>query len=99
MHPLQPGDPERLGAHTLFGRLDEGPRGVAYLGKEPEDGPTRVIKLLPSARDAGPQGAEGCRGVECVSSVYVARTLDAGMHGEQPYIVREHIEGRSLAET
>ncbi|MEV1245788.1 serine/threonine protein kinase [Nonomuraea sp. NPDC049750] len=99
MHPLQPGDPERLGAHTLFGRLDEGPRGVAYLGKESEDGPTRVIKLLPAVPDAGPQDAERYKGVQRISSVYVARTLDAGMHGEQPYIVREHIEGRSLAET
>ncbi|MFD1542280.1 serine/threonine protein kinase [Nonomuraea guangzhouensis] len=98
MHPLRPGDPERLGAHTLSGRLDEGPRGVAYLGKESEDGPTRVIKLLPAVPGAGPQDAERYKGVQRISSVYVARTLDAGMHDEQPYIVREHIEGRSLAE-
>ncbi|MEV0146760.1 hypothetical protein AB0H64_17465, partial [Nonomuraea sp. NPDC050733] len=85
--------------YAIFGRLDEGARGAAFLGREADDAPTRVIKLLPAVPDAGPEEAERLTGVQRISSVYVARTLEAGMHGEQPYVVREHIEGRSLAET
>ncbi len=33
-----------------------------------------------------------------ISSSYVARVLDAGYLGDRPYVVREHVEGRSLAE-
>ncbi|MFG1971219.1 hypothetical protein ACGFJC_18005 [Nonomuraea fuscirosea] len=104
MHPLRPGDPEKLGAYDLLGRLADGPRGVAFLGKESDgeeagDAPLRVIKLLPPAPSLG-GGDDIARlsGTQRVSSSYVARVLDAGRHGEQLYVVREHIQGHSLAE-
>lgn len=98
MHPLRPGDPEKLGAYVISGRLTDGPRGAAYLGKESDDAPLRVIKLLPSAPEAGTDDVARLTGVQRVSSSYVARTLEAGKHGDRPYVVREHVEGRSLAE-
>jgi len=97
MHPLQPGDPERLGGYVLAGRLPAGPRGVAFLGRGPDDATLRVIKVLTGVPDAD----SGARftGVRRVSSPYVARTVDSGRHDGHLYVVREHVEGRSLAET
>lgn len=104
MHPLRPGDPEKLGAYELLGRLADGPRGVGFLGKESDakendDAPLRVIKLLPPAPSLG-GGDDIARlsGTQRVSSSYVARVLDAGRHGDQLYVVREHIQGHSLAD-
>lgn len=58
-----------------------------------------MIKLLPPAPSLG-GGDDIARlsGTQRVSSSYVARVLDAGRHGEQLYVVREHIQGHSLAE-
>ncbi|MFG1941919.1 hypothetical protein [Nonomuraea sp. NPDC048826] len=99
MHPLRPGDPEKLGAYVLSGRLADGPRGAAFLGKEESDeAPLRVVKLLPATPDSGEDEIARITGVERVSSAYVARTLEAGRHGDHLYVVREHVEGRSLAE-
>ena len=97
MHPLRPGDPEKLGAYVVLGRLADGPRGAAFLGKESDDAPQRVIKLLPPTPEEGDDVAR-LTGVQRVSSAYVARTLDAGKHDDHRYLVREHVEGRSLAE-
>ncbi|MGW2145909.1 protein kinase domain-containing protein [Nonomuraea bangladeshensis] len=98
MHPLRPGDPAKLGAYDIAGRLTDGPRGAAFLGKESDDAPLRVIKVLPSAHEAGSDDVARLTGVQRVSSSYVARTLEAGLHEGRPFVVREHVEGRSLAE-
>ncbi|MEO3873642.1 hypothetical protein ABGB18_32940 [Nonomuraea sp. B12E4] len=98
MHPLQPGDPEDLGAHVISGRLTEGPRGVAYLGRESDDLPLRVIKLLRPDPETGGDDVARFDRVQRVSSSHIARALAHGMHGDQAYVVREHVEGRSLAE-
>ncbi|MEU7896847.1 serine/threonine-protein kinase [Nonomuraea sp. NPDC049152] len=96
MHPLRPGDPEQIGEYSIQGRLGEGPRGVVYLGQESEDQPTRVVKLL---AEEGPEVVDTMRAAKRVSSSYVARVLDTGLADGVPYLVREHVEGRSLAET
>ncbi|QYC38707.1 Serine/threonine-protein kinase AfsK [Nonomuraea coxensis DSM 45129] len=98
MHPLRPGDPAKLGAYDIAGRLTDGPRGAAFLGRESDDAPLRVIKLLPSAPEAGSDDVARLTGVQRVSSSSVARTLEAGRHDDHIYVVREHVEGRSLAE-
>ncbi|MGI5283948.1 protein kinase domain-containing protein [Nonomuraea polychroma] len=98
MHPLRPGDPEKLGEYVISGRLTDGPRGTAYLGQESDDAPLRVIKLLPAAPEQGGDAIARLTGVQRVSSSYIARTLEAGRHADRPYVVREYVEGRSLAE-
>ncbi|MDA0632935.1 hypothetical protein OUY22_05850 [Nonomuraea sp. MCN248] len=97
MHPLRPGDPEKLGAYVISGRLTDGPRGSVFLGKESDDAPLRVVKLLPSS-EAGSDDLARHTGVQRVSSASVARTLEAGTYENRVYVVREHVEGRSLAE-
>ncbi|MFI7469648.1 hypothetical protein [Nonomuraea sp. NPDC049646] len=99
MHPLQPEDPPRLGDHDLSERLPEGPRGAAFLGRESKDAPIRVIKLLAAKPDADAEGLARFAKVRRLSSSSIARTLDAGLHEGHLYVVREHVEGRSLAET
>ncbi|MEU4326329.1 serine/threonine protein kinase [Nonomuraea dietziae] len=96
MHPLRPGDPEQVGEYSILGRVGEGPRGVVYLGQETDEGPVRAIKVFTAA---GEEIVDQLRSAKRVSSSYVARTLDAGMVDGKPYLVREHVEGRSLAET
>ncbi|XVQ87365.1 protein kinase domain-containing protein [Microbispora siamensis] len=98
MHPLRPGDPEQIGEYAILGRLDEGPRGDVYVGKETgDDAPVRVIKLLAAEPGSGQAVLDRLTAATRVSSSYVARTITAGLLGDRPYVVREHVEGRSLA--
>ncbi|MBF8185445.1 protein kinase [Nonomuraea sp. K274] len=98
--------PERIGGHEVVGRLGEGPRGVVYLGvhlgvplgQDAEGGPRVAIKTLRVDPVADPDFVARLKGVAQVSSSYVARTMDAGVENGLAYVVREHVEGRSLAE-
>ncbi|TMR88277.1 serine/threonine protein kinase, partial [Nonomuraea basaltis] len=91
-------DPERIGGHQIVGCLGEGPRGVVHLGRKSEDAPQVVIKTLTVDPAADPDFVARLKSVTRVSSSYVARTLDAGAENGLSYVVREHVEGRSLAE-
>ncbi|YCK42321.1 serine/threonine protein kinase [Actinomadura sp. ATCC 39365] len=79
--------------------LGQGPRGAVHLGKESEDADPVAIKTLTVDPAADPDFVTRLKDVSRVSSSYVARTLDAGVQDGLLYVVREHVEGRSLAET
>ncbi|MGN9783524.1 protein kinase domain-containing protein [Nonomuraea sp. ZG12] len=98
MHPLRPGDPERIGDFGIVGLLAEGPRGDIFLGRESDDAPVRAIKLLPPDPDRAADAPVPQLDAQRISSSYVARVVDAGYLGDRPYVVREHVEGKSLAE-
>lgn len=98
MHPLRPGDPERIGDFGIVGLLAEGPRGEIFLGRESDDAPIRVIKLLAAEPERAADAPVPQLDAQRISSSYVARVVDAGYLGDRPYVVREHVEGRSLAE-
>ncbi|WP_237110837.1 serine/threonine-protein kinase, partial [Nonomuraea sp. MG754425] len=91
--------PDRIGGHEITGRLAEGPRGVVHLGRTSADAPEVVIKTLNADPAADPGFADRLRSLTRVSSPYVARTIEAGVEDGRPYVIREHVEGRSLAET
>ncbi|MET9337156.1 protein kinase [Nonomuraea sp. NPDC003804] len=99
MDALSPGDPERFGDYAIVGRLGEGPRGVVYLGRESDDGELRAIKPLTGESAEDSETLDRLRSVKRISSAYVARVFDVGVEDGTPYVVREHIEGRTLAET
>ncbi|MEV4367162.1 protein kinase [Nonomuraea sp. NPDC049637] len=91
--------PERIGDHEIVSLLGQGPRGAVHLGKESEDADPVAIKTLTVDPAADPDFVTRLKDVSRVSSSYVARTLDAGVQDGLLYVVREHVEGRSLAET
>ncbi|MEU4697125.1 protein kinase domain-containing protein [Nonomuraea dietziae] len=99
MDAVSPGDPERFDDYAIVGRLGEGPRGVVYLGRDSDDGELRVIKPLTGESADDSETLDRLRSVKRVSSSYVARVYDVGVVDGRPYVVREHVEGRSLAET
>jgi predicted Ser/Thr protein kinase len=97
--PLEPGDPASLGHYEVVGRLGAGGQGAVYLGRTPGNEYV-AIKLLhaqmardPSARARFTREVAAAQKVApfCTSRVY-----EADVHGDQPYIVSEFIDGPSL---
>ncbi|WP_433442638.1 serine/threonine protein kinase [Nonomuraea sp. CA-141351] len=98
MDPVRPDRPPRVGSNTIIETIGEGPRGAVYLGQEAEESSPRVIKLLAPEAGQDADVVQRLRSLNRVSSSYVARVLDAGVWEGRPYVVREHVAGRSLAE-
>ncbi|MEV0407244.1 serine/threonine-protein kinase [Actinoallomurus sp. NPDC050550] len=98
-HPLRPGDPSRLGAYRLVGRLGEGTQGVVFLGQD-ASGADVAIKLLHARMAAHPDArnrfVRELAAAKKVARFCTAQVLDADLAGDQPYIVSEYVEGRSL---
>jgi serine/threonine protein kinase len=97
-HPLRSGDPERLGAYEVLGRLGEGGQGAVFLGRGA--GEYVAIKLLHSGLTADDSArARFVRELEVAKRVArfcTAQVIDADVAGDQPYIVSEYVPGLSL---
>jgi eukaryotic-like serine/threonine-protein kinase len=100
--PLRASDPRRVGPYRLTGRIAGMPAsGPVYLARS-ADG-SDVTITLPSgdwaagspARDRFAAGAAAAR---LVAPFCAARILDAGLDGDQPFLVSEHVAGASLLE-
>ncbi|RAY12217.1 serine/threonine protein kinase [Actinomadura craniellae] len=96
---LQPGDPRRLGAYELIGRLGTGGQGSVYLGRA-ADGRQVAVKLLHGdladdtlARERFVREASAAMRV---ARFCAAQVLDADVEGARPYIVSEYVPGPSL---
>ena len=93
-HPLRPGDPERLGAYRLAGRLGEGSQGVVYLGRDASGTPV-TIKLLHARMADHPRARERfvreLSAAKKVARFCTAQVLDADLAGDRPYIVSEYV--------
>ncbi|WP_425584276.1 protein kinase domain-containing protein, partial [Streptosporangium album] len=74
-----------------------------YLGHLPDEDTLRVIRVLAPRPEATPQAREqitnGLHAAKRVSGAHTAKLIDVGWFDDSPYIVREHVEGRSLRET
>jgi serine/threonine protein kinase len=97
--PLEPGDPTSLGHYEVVGRLGAGGQGAVYLGRTPGNEYV-AIKLLHAqmARDPAAR-ARFIREVAAAQKVApfcTSRVYEADVHGDQPYIVSEFIDGPSL---
>jgi eukaryotic-like serine/threonine-protein kinase len=100
-NPLRRGDPERLGAYRLTGRLGSGGMGVVYLGQAP-DGRYVAIKLVHAALADDPEFRDRFRSevdrARQVPSFCTAEVLGADLDHQPPYLVVEYVDGPSLAE-
>ncbi|MEO3785226.1 protein kinase [Actinocorallia sp. B10E7] len=97
--PLGPGAPRVIGSYRLTGLLGRGGQGAVYLGEAPDGGPVAVKVLHEGAAGSEDAMRRFLREVEAarrVAPFCTARVLDAGVHGERPYIVSEFVPGRSL---
>ena len=97
--PLEPGDPRSLGQYEVVGRLGAGGQGAVFLGRA-RNGDHVAIKLL-HAQMAGDPAARArftreVTAAQKVEPFCTARVLEADVHGDQPYVVSEFIDGPSL---
>jgi Serine/threonine protein kinase len=97
--PLRPGDPGRIGAYRLLGRLGDGGQGVVYLGENPS-GEQFAIKWLRAELAADPVGRERflreVAAAQRVAAFCTAQIVETGVEQDRPYIVSEYIAGPSL---
>jgi serine/threonine protein kinase len=97
--PLEPGDPASLGQYEVTGRLGVGGQGAVYLARTP-GGEQVAVKLLHSQMTADSAArarfAREVSAAQKVAPFCTARILEYDVHGDQPYIVSEYIDGPSL---
>ena len=104
--PLRPGDPRRVGRYRLMGRVDDFAgvdmaRQEVFLAQR-VDG-TTVMAAFPGTGRADDAAARDrfvaeARVARNIPPFCVARVLDAGVEGSQPYLITEFVPGPSLAE-
>lgn len=103
--PLRPGDPRRVGRYRLMGRLDDfagvdAARQEVFLAQR-VDG-AAVMAAFPGTGRADDAAARDrfvaeARVARNIPPFCVARILDAGVEGSQPYLITEFVPGPSLA--
>jgi serine/threonine protein kinase len=97
--PLERGDPASLGRYEVIGRIGAGGQGAVYLGRT-EQGEKVAIKLLHAQMSADSAArarfAREVSAAQKVAPFCTARILEHDVHGDQPYIVSEYIDGPSL---
>ncbi len=98
--PLRPGDPRRLGRYRLGGRIEGIPSDdPVFIGLGP-DGHEVAISLLRGdwAHDGAARDrfAAEAAVAKRVPPFCAARVLDAGLDGQDAYLVSEYVPGPSL---
>jgi predicted Ser/Thr protein kinase len=97
--PLERGDPASLGRYEVVGRIGAGGQGAVYLGRTPQ-GESVAVKLLHAQMSADSAArarfAREVSAAQKVAPFCTARILEYDLHGDQPYIVSEYIDGPSL---
>jgi eukaryotic-like serine/threonine-protein kinase len=98
--PLQAGDPRRVGRYRLTGRLDGLPSDDPIFTGMGPDGTEICITILRGNWDAAAldRFAAEAAVAKRVPPFCAARVLDAGLDGNDAYLVSEYVSGRSLLE-
>ncbi|RAJ88533.1 serine/threonine-protein kinase [Streptomyces sp. SID8367] len=99
LEALGPGDPQRIGAYRLLGRLGAGGMGQVYLARS-ERGRTVAVKLVREElaeqeefRDRFRQEVQAARQV---GGAWTASVLDADTGAQVPWVATAYVAGPSL---
>jgi len=96
---LTPGT--RLGAYEIVAPLGEGGMGEVYRARDTRLDRTVAIKVLTGALAADAESRQRfeqeARAIAALNDPHICTIHDIGRHGDQDYIVLEHLDGETLA--
>ncbi|MEV8208966.1 serine/threonine-protein kinase, partial [Streptomyces sp. NPDC079189] len=102
MDKLGSGDPQRIGAYRLLGRLGAGGMGQVYLARS-DRGRTVAIKLvrreLAEQQEFRDRFRQEVRAARRVGSAWTAPVLDADTEAAVPWVATGYVAGPSLQAT
>ena len=92
--------PATIGKYEIRHWLGRGGQSTTYLARDPDLERTVVIKQYHDAGTADQRDRllNEARSLARIDSPHVAHCFDAGDDGRQPFLVLEHIPGRSLSQ-
>ncbi|WP_411100384.1 serine/threonine-protein kinase [Streptomyces sp. x-45] len=99
MDALRAGDPDRIGAYRLVGRLGSGGMGQVFLGRSAGGRPVAVKVIRPEyGADAGFRRsfAREVEAARRVGGFFTAQVVDADPDSERPWLVSAFVPGPSL---
>ncbi|OMI90752.1 hypothetical protein BSZ07_04920 [Streptomyces sp. M1013] len=99
MDALRAGDPDRVGAYRLVGRLGSGGMGQVFLGRSAGGRPVAVKVIRPEyGADAGFRRsfAREVEAARRVGGFFTAQVVDADPDAERPWLVSAFVPGPSL---
>src|SRR5262249_15020815 len=91
--------PPTVGRYEVADLIGRGGMGVVYRARDPHIGRIVAIKVLKAAHDT--MRARFMREIHLLGTLNhpnIVGIYDCGMHGEQPFIVMEYVEGVTLAD-
>jgi serine/threonine protein kinase len=99
MDPLQAGDPQRVGAYRLLGRLGGGGMGQVFTGRSP-GGRLVAVKVVRPELAGDPdfrrRFAHEVAAARRVGGFYTAQVVDADPDADPPWLVTAFVPGPSL---
>jgi eukaryotic-like serine/threonine-protein kinase len=91
----------RLGAYEIIGPLGEGGMGEVYRARDTRLDRIVAIKVLTGALAADAESRQRfeqeARAIAALNDPHICTIHDIGRHGDQDYLVLEHLEGETLA--
>jgi serine/threonine protein kinase len=93
---------EAVGDYDLVEKIAEGGMGAVYRGRERASGQAVAVKIVPPHMTSNPvlmkRFEQEYNAAKTLDHPNIVRAVAFGMHGKQPYLVMEFVEGESLGD-